>query len=72
MTTSRLALYAFSATDGTLLWQDLLGDESGGLNGGYGYCLGPAIYRDHVVTGSLILGKRAGTLRIYQLKGSAS
>jgi outer membrane protein assembly factor BamB len=69
MTTSRLALYAFSAADGTLLWQDLLGDESGGLNGGYGYCLGPAIYEDYVVTGSLILGKKAGSLRIYALKG---
>jgi outer membrane protein assembly factor BamB len=67
MTTSRLALYAFSAADGTLLWQDLLGEETGGVNGGYGYCLGPAIYEDYVVTGSLILGKRAGSLRIYSL-----
>jgi outer membrane protein assembly factor BamB len=67
MTTSRLALYAFSAADGTLLWQDLLGDETGGVNGGYGYCLGPAIYEDYVVTGSLLLGQKAGSLRIYAL-----
>lgn len=71
MTTSRLALYAFAADDGTLLWQDLLGEETGGLNGGYGYCLGPAIYENYVVTGSLILGKRAGSLRIYALSALA-
>lgn len=71
MTTSRLALYAFSASDGELLWQDLLGDETGGSNGGYGYCLGPAIYEDYVVTGSLIFGKKAGSLRIYALEAES-
>ena len=68
MTTSRLALYGFHAQDGSLLWQDLLGLESGGFNGGYGYCLGPAVFRDYVVTGSLIMGKKAGSLRIYKLR----
>jgi outer membrane protein assembly factor BamB len=68
MTTSRLALYAFAASDGALLWQDLLGAESGGVNGGYGYCLGPAVFQDYVVTGSLTLGKKAGSLRIYKLQ----
>jgi outer membrane protein assembly factor BamB len=68
MTTSRLAIYAFDVRDGTLLWQDLLGAETGGINGGYGYCLGPAIYENYVVTGSLILGKKAGSLRIYMLE----
>lgn len=67
MTTSRLALYAFSAEDGRLLWQDLLGAETGGINGGYGYCLGPAVDADYVVCGSLIMGRRAGSLRIYRL-----
>lgn len=67
MTTSRLALYAFAVDDGRLLWYDLLGEESGGINGGYGYCLGPAVAGRHVVTGSLIMGRRAGSLRIYAL-----
>ncbi|MDH5672351.1 MAG: PQQ-binding-like beta-propeller repeat protein [Myxococcales bacterium] len=68
MTTSRLALYAFSVHDGRLLWQDLLGGmETGGMNGGYGYCLGPAICGDWVVTGSLMFGASGGSLRIYTL-----
>ena len=32
--TSIVTLYAFDANDGTLLWQDRLGQQTGGMNGG--------------------------------------
>ena len=31
------------AEDGALLFEDRLGQETGGFNGGYGYCMGPAV-----------------------------
>lgn len=65
--TSKIALYAFDANDGTLLWSDALGEQTGGFNGGYGYCLGPAIAGDHVVVGALLMGRDGGVLRIYSL-----
>src|SRR5687768_18363155 len=45
MSTTRVALYAFNAADGTLLWSDVenFGAQTGGMSGGYGYCMGPAI-----------------------------
>jgi len=65
--TSIVALYAFSAHDGTMLWQDRLGEQTGGLNGGYGYCLGPAVEGNYVVAGGLIFGANGGVLRVYSL-----
>lgn len=77
--TSYVALYAFDVKDGTPLWQDqYLGSPTGGMTGGYGYCLGPAIWGDYVVAGALITGNltdpkqkydgRGGILRIYKLE----
>ena len=42
MATTRVALYAFSAHDGELLWADTdnFGPQTGGMSGGYGYCMG--------------------------------
>ena len=44
-----------------------LGEQTGGMNGGYGYCLGPAVWGDYVVAGALVFGRRGGVLRIYSL-----
>jgi len=63
--TSKISLYAFSVADGTLLWSRNIGSQTDGLNGGYGYCLGPAIWKDYVVAGGLILGQSGGILEIY-------
>jgi outer membrane protein assembly factor BamB len=68
MSTTWVSLYAFSATDGSLLFEDRLGQETGGLNGGYGYCMGPAICGNFVVAGALVFGGDGGVLRIYGLK----
>lgn len=65
--TSIVALYAFDANDGTLLWQDRLGEQTGGMNGGYGYCLGPAAEGKYVVAGGLVFGSRGGVLRVYSI-----
>jgi outer membrane protein assembly factor BamB len=65
--TTKVSLYAFNANDGTPLWHDDLGMQTGGLNGGYGYCLGPAIAGNYVVAGALINGRDGGILRIYTL-----
>jgi outer membrane protein assembly factor BamB len=70
MATTFVALYAFSATDGTLLWNDMtnFGSQTGGMMGGYGYCLGPAIWGNYVVAGALVAGRTAGgVLNIYKL-----
>jgi len=63
--TSKVSLYAFRASDGKLLWHDDLGMQTGGFNGGYGYCLGPAIAGNYVVAGGLVFGRDGGILRIY-------
>lgn len=65
--TSKVAVYAFDAYDGTMLWSDDLGEQTGGMNGGYGYCLGPAVSGDYMVAGALIFGRQGGVLRIYGL-----
>jgi len=66
--TTKLSLYAFAVADGRLLWQDVLGWQTGGLNGGYGYCMGPAIWQNYVVAGGLIAGSDGGVLKIYALQ----
>lgn len=65
--TTKVSLYAFDARDGTPLWHDDLGMQTGGFNGGYGYCLGPAVSGNFVVAGALINGRDGGILRIYGL-----
>jgi outer membrane protein assembly factor BamB len=67
MATTGITVYAFAADDGRLLWQDPLGSETGGFNGGYGYCMGPAVWQDYVVAGALVYGRDGGILRIYRL-----
>jgi outer membrane protein assembly factor BamB len=73
MATTQVAMYAFSVKDGTLLWSDMgnFGQQTGGFNGGYGYCLGPAIWGDYVVAGALVAGGEGGVLNIYTLKTPA-
>ena len=70
MSTTFVALYAFSAKDGTLLWSDTMnfGSQTGGMSGGYGYCMGPAIWGDYVVAGALVQGATGGVLNIYKLQ----
>ena len=68
VSTSLVAIYAFRISDGTLLWSDVIGNQTMGFNGGYGYCLGPAIYGQYVVAGALIQGLNGGLLNIYGLK----
>lgn len=70
MATTMITVYAFSVADGTPLWQDQLGEETGGDNGGYGYCMGPAVWGDYVVAGALVYGRNGGLLRIYGLPQS--
>lgn len=69
-TTSKVSIYAFDVRDGKLLWWDDLGMQTDGYNGGYGYCLGPAIWKNYVVAGALVFGRDGGVLRIYGLKPS--
>ena len=66
-TTSKIAIYAFDVRDGKLLWWDDMGMQTDGYNGGYGYCLGPAIWKDYVVAGALVFGRDGGVLKIYGL-----
>ena len=40
MATTWVSLYAFSAAEGALLFEDRLGQETGGFNGGFGYRMG--------------------------------
>ncbi|AKJ06151.1 putative pyrroloquinoline-quinone-binding quinoprotein [Archangium gephyra] len=66
--TSKISLYAFDVRDGTLLWYDDMGMQTRGYNGGYGYCLGPAIWKNYVVAGALVFGREGGgVLKIYGL-----
>jgi outer membrane protein assembly factor BamB len=69
MSTTRVALYAFNAADGKLLWSDVrgFGAQTGGMSGGYGYCMGPAITGNYVVAGALVQGGNGGVLNIYSL-----
>jgi outer membrane protein assembly factor BamB len=70
--TSKVALYAFNKADGKLLFSDRIGSQTDGFNGGYGYCMGPAIAGDYVVVGGLIYGSDGGLLKIYRLEKGAS
>lgn len=63
--TSKVSIYAFDVRDGKLLWWDDLGMQTGGDNGGYGYCIGPAIWKNYVVAGALVFGNDGGILKIY-------
>lgn len=74
MSTTYVALYAFSATDGTVLWFDMdnYGSQTQGFMGGYGYCMGPAIWGNYVVAGALVAGRTAGgVLNIYKYTPAA-
>jgi len=66
--TTQVSIYAFLIEDGTLLWQNYIGSPTAGFSGGYGYCLGPAIWDKYVVAGALIQGDNGGVLNIYSLK----
>jgi outer membrane protein assembly factor BamB len=66
--TSKVAVYAFDVYSGRMLWSDELGEQTGGMNGGYGYCLGPAVSGDYMVAGGLIFGRQGGVLRVYGLR----
>jgi outer membrane protein assembly factor BamB len=72
-TTSKIAIYAFDVRDGRFLWYDDLGMQTDGYNGGYGYSLGPAIWKNYVVAGALVFGREGGgVLKIYGLSPPAS
>lgn len=68
--THNVSLYAFNAATGQLLWSDDLGMPTQGLNGGYGYCMGPAVWQNYVVAGGLVQGRDGGVLKIYTLPQS--
>jgi len=70
MATTFVSLYALSVADGTMLFEDRLGEQTGGFNGGYGYCMGPAVCGNYVVAGALVFGGDGGVLRIYGITGS--
>jgi outer membrane protein assembly factor BamB len=70
--TANVALYAFRATDGMLLWSDPLGSPTNGINGGYGYCMGAAVWQNYVVAGGLIQSPDGGVLKIYTLPQGAA
>jgi outer membrane protein assembly factor BamB len=70
MATTYVSLYAFSVADGTVLFEDRLGEQTGGFNGGYGYCMGPAACGNYVVAGALVFGGDGGVLRIYGITGT--
>lgn len=74
MATTRVALYAFSAHDGELLWADTdnFGPQTGGMSGGYGYCMGPAVAGNYVVAGALVAAENPGVLNIYSLPEAGS
>ena len=45
-----------------------LGFQREGFMGGYGYCMGPAIWGNYVVAGALVQGRTAGgVLNVYKL-----
>ena len=48
-------------SDGTLLWWDDLGMQTDGYNGGYGYCLGAAIWKMTLWRGRSSLAETAAS-----------
>jgi hypothetical protein len=72
MSTSAISVYVFAVADGTPLFSDQLGAQTSGLSGGYGYCLGPAVWGNYIVAGALVRGRDGGLLRIYKLPDSSS
>lgn len=70
MATTNVSIYAFQTSDGTVVWTDRLGGETTGMNGGYGYCMGPAICGQYVVAGGLVFGGDGGILNIYGPTGT--
>jgi len=72
MATTFVSIYALSVADGTMLFEDKIGEQTGGFNGGYGYCLGPAVCGNYVVAGALVFGGDGGVLRIYGIKSDGS
>jgi outer membrane protein assembly factor BamB len=66
--TTHVSLYAFDAATGKPLWADQMGMQTLGLNGGYGFCFGPAIWGSYVVAGALVNGLDGGLLRIWSLQ----
>ncbi len=68
MTTTFVSLHALSVEDGAMLFEDQLGEPTGGSNGGYGYCIGPAVCGDYVVAGAPVFGGDGSVLRIYGIK----
>lgn len=70
-TTTGVGIYCFHAHTGDLLWNDFLGSQTGGYNGGYGFCMGPAIAGNFVVAGALIASDEVlngGILKIYTIE----
>ena len=70
--TTGVSLYAFKADDGTALWMNQIGQQTLGLNGGYGFCFGPAVWGDYVVVGALVNGRDGGLLRIYSVQAGGT
>jgi outer membrane protein assembly factor BamB len=66
--TQGVSLYAFDSVTGKALWMNRFGQQTLGLNGGYGYCMGAASDGTYVVAGALIYGLDGGMLRIYGLE----
>ena len=71
MATTFVSLYALSVADGTMLFEDKLGEQTGGFNGGYGYCMGPAVCGNYVVAGALVFGGDGGVLRFYGITNAS-
>lgn len=68
--TQGVSLYAFDSATGKALWMNRFGQQTLGLNGGYGYCMGAASDGTYVVAGALIYGLDGGMLRIYSLSST--
>jgi outer membrane protein assembly factor BamB len=68
--TQGVTLYAFDSVTGQALYKNRFGQQTLGMNGGYGYCMGAASDGTYVVAGALIYGLDGGMLRIYGLPAS--
>ena len=68
MATTYVSLYAFRSRTARCCGRDQLGEQTGGLNGGYGYCMGPAVCGNYVWRAGWCIGGDGGILRIYGIK----